>query len=63
MDNYETVGERAQRLYPGETIDYALPQWWVDEYCLMNGSSPVGRYVWIYRQNGLLIGEPAPLFD
>ena len=51
--HYETVGRAAERLYPDETFDPALPQDWVN--ALYNrGFDPIGHFVTLYPK-----GKPA----
>lgn len=52
-----SVGELAEQLYPGETIDTALPQPWVD-WCMSRGFDPRGQVVWWMNS---IVGQPAPL--
>ena len=56
-----TVADLVNALLPGETVDYALPQGWVDE-CQAEGFDPRGCVVWHYpKQKGWLCGRPAAL--
>lgn len=46
--------ELAEQMYPGQTYDCALPQWWVDDvqelgFC----NHPAGIFVWGLRQGRL----------
>jgi hypothetical protein len=54
--NSETVGEAAARIYPNNTVDYALPQ-------DFHNSMPAtlhGQIVWLYTPASAF-GLPAPL--
>jgi len=55
-----TVKEQAERLYPGITFDYALPQPWVDE-CRTMGFDVRGHAVWLYPAGAGAFGEPGAL--
>jgi hypothetical protein len=55
-----TVGDVAERLYPGITYDTARPISW-DKIVRDRGIEPNGRYVWLYPKNGTIRGFPAPL--
>lgn len=60
FDNrYETLQEAAERLYPGQTFDAALPQPWVDALC-DRGLDPRSHFVWLYP-TGLFCGRAAPV--
>ncbi|MCY1381217.1 hypothetical protein D9M69_690990 [compost metagenome] len=45
-------------LYPGQTVDYALPADWVRKVQDRLGVNPVPHFVWLYEG---LCGRPAPL--
>jgi hypothetical protein len=58
----ESKGERAARLYPDVTFDYALPQSWVDKMTELGHKNVAGNFVWIYSGEGMM-GEPGPISD
>ena len=59
MKENETVGQAAERMWPGVTFDYALPQRWVNEQTLERGWDPRGQVVWAYTLE--CNGFPLPL--
>ncbi len=58
MDN-ETVGQAAERMWPGVTWDSALPWLWVQEQVSDHGWEPRGQVVWGYTDD--CQGFPLPL--
>jgi hypothetical protein len=49
----------AATLYPGVTVDSALPEAWVD-HCTDWGFNPRPHVVWAYPK-GSIFGEPRPV--
>ncbi|MEA3639954.1 MAG: hypothetical protein VBE63_08420 [Lamprobacter sp.] len=55
-----SVGELAEAIYPGITIDTARPISW-DDAMQARGISTRGRFVWGYTPDDTLSGRPLPL--
>tara|TARA_R110001583_G_scaffold22926_13_gene85471 strand:- start:200 stop:454 length:255 start_codon:yes stop_codon:yes gene_type:complete len=51
----ETVGQAAERMYPGVTYDTALPQTWVDAH-RDEGTEVLGHFIWIYPEGWDQVG-------
>jgi|TARA_S200002703_G_scaffold27207_1_gene23288 hypothetical protein len=55
----QTKQDLAEARYGKQTIDYALPQGWVDA-CKEKGFDVVPHFVWLYDD---YVGRPASLTD